>query len=154
MRKYLLVIAFLLLSQFTFALGNKPYSSHYDPARDPFADFLAAQIDARTENKLVLLEFGGDWCIWCHRLDQFFSQQPELSSDLSDVFVVVKVNVSDENNNETFINQFSKITGYPHFIIADAKGKEIGVKNTSKLEEGKSYSVKKVKAFIDRWKKK
>jgi len=154
MKKFFYIIAFLLLPQVTFALGDKPYNSKYDPARDPFADFSAAQADASAANKLILVEFGGDWCIWCHRLDQFLFQQPEVTKELEDVFVVVRVNFSDENNNEKFIKQFSKITGYPHFIITDAKGKEIGVKNTGKLEEGKSYSVKKFNEFIAHWKDK
>lgn len=152
--KFVSLFAFLLLSQWCFALGDKPYNLKYDPTRDAFADFLAAQADAGVENKLILLEFGGDWCIWCHRLDKFLSQNEALSTELSDVFVVVKVNISDENPNEKFIAQFSKIPGYPHFIITDSKGKEVGTKNTGKLEEGKSYSVKKVRAFVEQWKQK
>ncbi len=152
--KYLYAIIFVVLSQASFALGDKAYNSKYDPARDSFADFISAQSDASAENKLILIEFGGDWCIWCHRLDRFLSQQENVSKELSEVFVVLKVNVSDDNPNEKFIAQFSKIPGYPHFIITDSKGKEIGMQNTGKLEEGKSYSVKKVKAFIVKWKQK
>ncbi len=152
--KYLIAIAFTLISQLSFALGDKAYNSRYDPARDSFADFVAAQSDAKAENKLILLEFGGDWCIWCRRLDNFLGTHEDLSKDLSDVFIVLKVNVSEDSPNEKFISQFSKITGYPHFIIADSKGKEIGVKNTATLEEGKSYSAKKFKMFVEQWKQK
>jgi thioredoxin-related protein len=150
--KYLIVIALIFLAQLSFALGSKAYNAKYDPARDVFADFKMAQSDAKAENKLILLEFGGDWCIWCHRLDRFFTEHEDLSNGLSDVFIVLKVNVSEDTPNEKFISQFSKITGYPHFIITDSSGKEIGVKNTGTLEEGKSYSVKKLKVFIEQWK--
>jgi len=150
--KYLSMLALILLAQLSFALGNKTYNAKYDPARDVFADFIMAQKDAKAENKLILLEFGGDWCIWCHRLDRFFTEHEDLSTELSAVFIVLKVNVSEDAPNEKFISQFSKITGYPHFIITDSSGREIGVKNTGTLEEGKSYSVKKLKVFIEQWK--
>ena len=98
--KYLYIILFFISPQLSFALGDKPYSKAYDPARDPFVDFVAAQAEAKAENKLILLEFGGNWCVWCHRLDEFIAKQNEISKNISEVFIVVKVNVSEENGNE------------------------------------------------------
>jgi thioredoxin-related protein len=152
--KYIYIILCLILPQLSFALGDKPYSNYYDPARDPFADFIDATADAKAQNKLILLEFGGDWCVWCHRLDKFISKQNEISKGMAEVFIVVKVNVSEENGNESFLKQFSEIQGYPHFIIANSSGREIGAMNTSNLEMGKSYSVSKMQEFIETWKQK
>jgi thiol:disulfide interchange protein len=150
--KYFYLILFLIYSQWSFALGDKPYNTSYDPARDPFVDFIAAKADAKAQNKLILLEFGGNWCIWCRRLDKFISDQPEISKNMSEVFIVLKINVSEENGNVNFLKQFSNITGYPHFIITNASGEELAAVNTGTLEKGKGYSALKMQEFIDTWK--
>ena len=51
------------------ALQLPAYSQGYDPARDPFSDGRAALRLAMETRRKVLIEVGGDWCSWCHVLD-------------------------------------------------------------------------------------
>lgn len=127
------------------------YSTEYDPNRDVFADLDSALGKASDENKLLLIEPGGDWCIWCHRLDAFIESNDEVKERFFDVFVLLKVNVSEENMNEEFISQLPEIEAYPHFFIVDQDGQIVGEKNTGKLEVGESYSRSKFISFIHTW---
>lgn len=44
----------------------------YDECADQVSILKDAISDARTENKKVLIVYGGEWCIWCHVLDNYF----------------------------------------------------------------------------------
>src|SRR4051812_17112449 len=50
----------------------------FDPTRDPKPDLEAAVIRARNENKRIILDVGGEWCIWCKKMDYYFMTHPEL----------------------------------------------------------------------------
>ena len=75
----------------------------------------------------------------------------DISASVDEVFVVLKVNVSEEQSNLDFFKQFPAIKGYPNFIIVDAKGRYLGEQDTGKLEQGESYSAAKFSAFIAHW---
>ncbi len=127
------------------------YDNGYDPARDPAADFIVAQQQAQKEGKLILLEVGGNWCVWCHYLDVFIEKDAEVKAALDARFVLLKVNTGKENPNKEFLDTLPKISGYPAFIIADAHGKILGTQDTAKLEEGRSYSKAALLAFVKKW---
>ena len=72
---------------------------------------------------------------------------------MSQNFVVIKVNYSKENRNlETLKKlEFPQRFGFPVFVILDANGKRIHTQNSSYLEEGESYSKKRVLDFLKQW---
>ena len=99
------------------------YSQGYDETRDPARDLAAATAKASAEGKKVLLLVGGEWCSWCQEMNHFLDQQPDLASQLNRTFVVVKVNVSEQNKNESFLKDYPEYLGVPHFYVLDAKGR-------------------------------
>ncbi len=123
----------------------------FDPARDPAKDLKVAIKEAKKSNKRILLDVGGEWCIWCHRVDSFFVANKDVNDFLHNNYIVVKVNYSKENKNEKFLSAYPKVTGYPHFFILDKKGKLLHSQNTGELEEGKGYSIEKMKNFLKQW---
>jgi thioredoxin-related protein len=124
----------------------------YDPKADAFALRDAALAQAASEQKLVLLISGGDWCKWCHYLAAFLDHEAELDAALHDVFVVAKVYVGDENMNKEFFATLPKAAGAPHFWVLSAKGELLASQDTLPLEDGaKSYDPAKFRSFIDRW---
>ena len=149
--RILMLSLFLTLSSLASAADGPAYGQWYDPARDPVADFKAAAGDAARQDKLVLMILGGDWCSWCHRLDKFISSRPELDKRLHEQFVVMKVNFSEDNENEAFISALPEFLGYPHFFIAGADQTIIGAQNTGLLEDGESYSQEAIEAFLTEW---
>lgn len=147
--KFLFLI--LLISgtvNFAQSKMDAPDRVKFNPAADPFADLKTAVVEAKKEDKNILLDVGGEWCIWCHRLDAFTANDKEIKSFLEDNFVEVKINYSEENKNEKFLLQYPKVSGYPHIFILDNTGKLIVSKNTGELEDGKSYSAKKIMEFL------
>jgi thioredoxin-related protein len=125
----------------------------FDPTRNPFDDLQAAIKKAQAENKRIILDVGGEWCIWCHRIDKFLHTNKTIDEFLNKHYIVVKVNYSKENKNEKFLSRYPKINGYPHFFVLDSDGTFLHSQNTGLLEEGKSYSEKKVMEFLRKWAK-
>jgi thioredoxin-related protein len=132
--------------------GGKYITVHtYDPARNAGQDINAAVREAGREGKRVLVEVGGEWCIWCHIMDSFFEKNPELLSFREKNFIMLKVNFSDENKNELVLSQYPQINGYPHIFVLDRDGKFLHSQDTGQLEEGKSYNLAKFMAFLKEW---
>jgi hypothetical protein len=46
-------------------------AKHYDECSDQLKLFAAAAARARADNKVLLVSFGAEWCIWCHVFDAY-----------------------------------------------------------------------------------
>src|SRR5262249_8005053 len=68
----------------------------FDPKRDASADIQAAIIEARHTGKRIILDIGGDWCQYCHQMDQFFQQNREVLEFRDRNFVTVAVYYGSE----------------------------------------------------------
>lgn len=123
----------------------------YDPARNAEQDIRDAVAEAARTGKRVMLEVGGEWCIWCHIMDEFFEKHPELLALREKNFVMLKINFSEENKNEAVLSQYPPIAGYPHIFVLGADGKLLHSQETGKLEEGRSYNLEKFMAFLEEW---
>ncbi len=127
------------------------YSKIYDERRDPFADANAALALAKASNRQVLIEIGGNWCSWCKKMASFLAQNPEVSQALHQQYVLLKVNVSDSNENSEFMKALPPVLGYPHMYVSTAGGKMILSKDTAELLDNDDYSTVKWLNFLDEW---
>jgi|TARA_B110000881_G_C18585813_1_gene524720 thioredoxin-related protein len=127
------------------------YSKIYDDTRDPFKDAKAALTLAKETNRNVLIEIGGNWCSWCHVMDVFLEANPEVYKTLHSRFVMLKVNVSDSNENAEFMKSLPPVMGYPHMYVSTGAGKMLLSKDTGELHENGANSVNKWLTFIDQW---
>lgn len=132
-------------------LAAEAYSIGYDPKRDPFTDGRAAIALATKTNRRILIEIGGNWCKWCHVLDKFINTDAQIKAELEKTFVVLKVNVSDENSNEKFLAAFPKVSGYPHMFIAESNGSVVHSQDTGEFLVNLKYSKEKFLVFLKRW---
>ncbi len=123
----------------------------FDPKRDPARDLQEAVVKATAEKKRILLDVGGEWCSWCHRLDKFLHENSDLDQYLSDHYVIVKVNFSEANKNEKFLGQYPAIDGYPHLFVLESNGKFLLSQSTGDFEKGKGYDHDKVLDFLRKW---
>ncbi|REL31052.1 thioredoxin family protein [Thalassotalea euphylliae] len=128
------------------------YSKVYDDKRDPFKDAVAAIKLAKASNRNVLIEIGGNWCTWCHKMDAFLEKNPDIYNKLHQEFVILKVNVSDSNENEAFMKGLPPVLGYPHMYVSTAAGKMVLSKDTAELQEDGKYSRENWLSFINEWK--
>lgn len=155
----LVVISFLLFSQHSFALSydnaNKKllplYSQVYDDKRDPFKDASAALNLAKQSNRQVLLLIGGNWCPWCAQMQTFIDNNPDIYHALHSQYVLLKINVSDSNENSDFMASLPPVLGYPHMYVSTAQGKMILSKDTAELLENNQYSKSLWLTFLDKW---
>ena len=81
----------------------------FDPRREGVADVAAAVLRAASEGKRVIADVGGEWCTWCHLMDQFIAANPDVRAVLEANFVWVKVNYSPSNKNERLLSMWPKI---------------------------------------------
>lgn len=123
----------------------------YNPDED--ANLKLAEIikQAQSENKNIMIQAGGNWCIWCLRFDKYVQTTPDLKSIVDQNYIYYHLNYSPENKNEKLFTKFGdpgKMYGYPVFIVLDKDGKKIHTQDSAVLEEGKGYSLEKVKKFF------
>lgn len=148
-------VAFVLLAGAMPAVAasglQPPYSRGYDPARDPFIDGRDALALARQTNRRVLIELGGDWCRWCQALEHFLTRDTRLNEQLHRDFVVLKVNVSEENDNAEFLAGLPPNLGYPHIYVSDADGRIIHSQDTADFLRNGRYDEQRILAFLERW---
>ncbi|MBK8783188.1 MAG: thioredoxin family protein [Anaerolineales bacterium] len=136
----------------TSELQNSALVDFYDPARNPADDLTQAIVVAQKENKRIMLELGGDWCIWCKYMDDFYKSHPDILQVRVENYVLVKVNVSEENENLEFLSQFPEAAGYPHIYILESDGTLLHSQNTADLEDGAdSYVPEVFVAFLQEW---
>ena len=113
---------------------------------------MAAKAEAQKTGRRILMDVGGNWCPWCHKLHAFWDDQKAVKDLRDQGYVFVLVNYSKDNKNEAFLGQFPKIKGYPHLFVLDADGKLLHSQDTGELEQDKGYSPEKIAAFLKAWK--
>lgn len=130
----------------------KPYQEMED-ADSKVKELLGV---AKAENKNIMIQIGGNWCVWCLRLNDFVQKTEVLKSTMDENYIYYHLNWSPKNKNEKFFSHYNgnpgEKMGYPVFMILDSNGKVLHVQETGSLEEGKGYSQEKIKTFLDSWK--
>lgn len=128
-----------------------PASPSYDASRDPAKDLQAAIGEATRTHKRILLEVGGDWCVYCAIMDTAFDSHPQLKKVRDTNYVMLKVNFSKGNPNDAFLSHYPHIPDYPHFFVLDSKGALMHSQPTHGFEHGKNYNTAKIDAFLKKW---
>ncbi len=134
------------------AQGSGYVPAHkFDEKRDAAADIQAAIKEAQRTGKRIILDVGGDWCSWCHSLDKFFEQHPEIAELRDKNFITVNVFYSSENKNEKVLSQYPKTEGIPHFFVLERDGTLLHSQGMAKLEVGGEPNPEKWKDFLTKW---
>ena len=126
----------------------------YNAAENAEARIAELVKQAKAENKNIILQAGGNWCIWCLRFNNFVQTTPELKEIVDENYLYYHLNYSPENKNEKVFAKYENPGakfGYPVFIVLDQNGKMIHTQDSAVLEEGKGYSKEKVKEFFEKW---
>jgi len=126
----------------------------YDPKADAEADINKLVAQAKNEGKNIMIQAGGNWCIWCLRFNQYVQTTPELKKMVDKNYLYYHLNYSPDNKNEKVFSQYGnpgEKFGYPVFIVLDKNGKMIHIQQSDVLEDGKGYSLEKTKEFFNQW---
>ena len=129
----------------------------YDEIADGNKQIADALVIAKKENKRMLLQFGANWCGWCHKLHGLFQTNQEIARILKENYVVVLIDVDQVDGkphnadiNKRYGNPMQH--GLPAIVVLDAEGKQLHTQDTGKLEEGPQHDPAKVIAFLNAWK--
>lgn len=129
-------------------------SKPYNPEADAQKDIDGLLQLAKKEKKNIVIQAGGNWCVWCLRFNDYIHKTASVDKLLKSRFLYYHLNYSKENKNEAVFQKYapegSKL-GYPFFIILDKNGKTLHVQESGSLEKGKSYDEEKVLKFFNTW---
>jgi thiol:disulfide interchange protein len=125
--------------------------SIFNANQDPIEELRKAAMRARSEKKNILVEMGADWCIWCHRLEQFIATHYELAMLRSRNFVHVRIFTGDGKTNPEILQEFPSFDGIPHYFVFSPEGKLLISQDTEPFEVGESYDYEKIWEFLATW---
>jgi thioredoxin-related protein len=126
----------------------------YHPEENAKEGISSAVKEAKKSGKHVLVEIGGNWCIWCARFNDLVTNDKSLDSLVSSNYVVYHLSYSKENKNKDLLAkyEFPQRFGFPVFLILNEKGDLIHTQTSWYLEDGKKgYDKEKVTAFFTDW---
>ena len=101
-------------------------------------DYKKAQEQAKTNHKLVLLNFtGSDWCGWCTQLDRAILNQPQFQDYASKNLVLVMIDFprragsvwkgqsSDVKKQNMELAEKFNVQGFPTLVVLSPEGKTV-----------------------------
>jgi thioredoxin 1 len=129
----------------------QPNPQLYRADANATADINRALATASRQHKRVLLDFGGNWCMDCHVLDNAF-HQPRIEPLLNDNFVLVHVDVVRYDKNLDLAKRYrvNLEKGVPSLAVLSARGAVLYC--TTDFERARVLSEEDVIAFLEKWK--
>ena len=158
--KKVFIIALLTAFVTATSMAQTAPKNVYDETINPMEQIDKAVKQAKTEEKFVVCQVGGNWCPWCLRFAEFITNDSTINKLVNDNFVYIHVNYnprqSDEAQKEISVKMMKRLGnptrfGYPVFVVLDENGKVIHTQDSGFLEEGKSYNKEKVIRFFECW---
>jgi thiol-disulfide isomerase/thioredoxin len=127
----------------------------YDEKADAQAEIKAAVASAKKENRRVLIQWGGNWCPWCHRLFRAFKSDKQIAKAVSYEYDLVLVDIGRREKNMELASRYgADLTknGIPFLTVLDADGKVLVNQPTESFEktdkEDKGYQSAKLLEFL------
>ncbi len=114
----------------------------------------AALNQARSENKLVLLDFtGSDWCGWCKKFDKDVLSTDKFTSYANSKLVLVTLDFPSHIKQDAALKQSNQelkkrfgVNGFPTFVLLKSSGKELG-RQVGYLRGGPDAFIAKLDGF-------
>lgn len=152
MKKYILVVVILFSGIQSFSQDLSKFHL-YKPEANAEKEIKEAVEQAKDQGKHVLIQIGGNWCIWCARFNDFVTTDKSIDSLVQKNYIVYHLNYSKENYNSKLLKEYEypQRFGFPVFLVLDGKGKLLHTQTSWYLESGKSYDKEKVVAFFNDW---
>ena len=125
----------------------------YNPKADAAKDVAQLLVRAKKENKSLLLQVGGNWCLMCYRLNAFVQTDSTLKKLAADNYLIYHLNYSPENKNGAYLQKLGNPQryGFPVLVVLDAEGNRLHTQNMAQMLRGNGYDYEKIKAFLSKW---
>jgi thioredoxin-related protein len=96
-------------------------------------DYKKAQEEAKTNKKLLLLNFtGSDWCGWCIKFDKEVWSQPQFKDYARDNLVLVELDFPRRKDQPAEVKkqnlqlaQQYEVLGFPTIVVLNSNGEKL-----------------------------
>lgn len=121
----------------------------YDEAADAAAEVEAALAAARRSDRLVLLNFGANWCADCRAFARAM-EDPELAEIIGGRFVTVKIDVGNWDRNPDVVDEWGNPIGegIPALVVASPAGKILFSSRRGQVSVASRMSRDELAAFF------
>ncbi|MCC6950486.1 MAG: thioredoxin family protein [Phycisphaerales bacterium] len=110
----------------------------YDTGADARAQIELALAHAKANNTRVLLQWGANWCGWCHQLHDLFKRNRDVSKKITYEYEVVLVDIGRFDKQMDLAEKYGadlRKHGVPFLTVLDASGKVLANQATSPFEK-------------------
>ena len=124
----------------------------YDSTADARQDIAGALHESQGDHKLVLLDFGANWCLDCVVLDRLF-QDSTVAPYLRAHFRVVHVDVGRFDRNMDISKTYGDPIegGIPAAVVLTPTGDVVASTKSGALESARSATPQQVLQFLKSW---
>ena len=123
----------------------------YDGAADGRKQIADAVAIAKASNKHVLVQFGGNWCVFCKALDELIESDVTLKG-LHSRYVAIHVDAgSNPDLNDVYGKPYD--LGFPVLLVLDGDGKLLHTQASTafQLPTAMGHDPCGVAAFLKQW---
>jgi thiol:disulfide interchange protein len=132
---------------------KKKRKAIYDESAVASEQIAAAIAKASRENRRVLIQWGANWCGWCHLLHDLCAGDKDLKRKLSYEYDVVLVDIGRWDKNVDLAERYGadiKNQGVPYLTVLDGSGEVVANQEPGSLEDGTKHHPAKVMAFLEK----
>lgn len=137
--------------------GEKARRDLYDEAADGSAQIDAALARAKLDGKRVLVQWGAEWCGWCHWLNDAFTGDRGLARELLYEYEVVHVDIGQFDKHMDLAEKLGagfEGAGVPYLTILAEDGSVLVNSSSVPFEcadtgDGLRHAPAKLLAFLD-----
>ena len=133
----------------------------YDEDINPLSQIDEALERAKTENKFVICQVGGNWCPWCLKFADYIKKDSLVNKTIDDNFIYIHVNYNPRAKQQPEralqtkqmmkrLNNPARF-GFPVLVVLNQEGNVLHIQDSGFLEEDDSYNHKKVMSFLRNW---
>lgn len=124
----------------------------YDAQADAKQDIARALASAKAEQKLVLIDFGADWCPDCVVLARIF-ESAQVKPYLDQHYVVVRVNVGEWDANLDVSQQYGDPIkkGIPAVVVLSPDGRTVASTGGGELANARTATRQEILGMLQQW---
>lgn len=138
----------LAIGAYTPARAQGPY----DRRADAHKDIQTALTQAQADGKLVLLDFGANWCLDCIVLSHLYEDQT-VRPFLDDNFHLVTIDVGNWDRNLDVSRRYGDPIkgGIPALVILTGSGEVVASTKNGALADARTATAREVLDYLKGW---